>query len=207
MCRCRKLCCCASIHPSGTAKRWRYGAPAPCSGQSLAPLSAAMADRQLQLALGVLHQLYGLPIGIVAFLGILRFHSRGPVRRGPSISIFLVSAALGVALGALQMLLDRGEVKGLVRLDRDLDHGDLARLLLGLYLFIVHIGYDERAVVPRSRPNAGPQFVVGLLCSCSLCGRDHVLATLALMPTMLQQSMSVSGRGLAGLVIAPRGIR
>ena len=111
-----------------------------------------------------------LPIGIVAFLGILVFIHEARQTR-PEHFDFFGFAALGVALGALQMLLDRGELKDWFELDRDLDHGD-GRLPRSLFIHRSY-GYDERAVVPRSRPNAGPQFRRRSRAHV-LRGRDHV---------------------------------
>ena len=58
-CRCRRPCCSTSTRARSTARRWRCGAWASWSGPILGPDAGRLADRELQLALGVLHQRAG----------------------------------------------------------------------------------------------------------------------------------------------------
>jgi DHA2 family multidrug resistance protein len=141
-----------------------------------------------------------LPIGIIAFLGILVFiHETGHARRERF--DFFGFAALGIAIGALQMMLDRGELKDWFHSTEIWVEATIAGL--ALYLFVVHtITTSERPFLNRDLLRdrnfvAGNvlMFFVGVI----------MFATLALQPTMLQQSMNYPV-ATAGLVIAPRGI-
>jgi DHA2 family multidrug resistance protein len=76
-----------------------------------------------------------LPIGIIAFLGILFFiHESRHAHRDRF--DFFGFAALGVAIGALQMLLDRGELKDWFHSTEIWIEATIAGL--ALYLFVVH---------------------------------------------------------------------
>ncbi len=141
-----------------------------------------------------------LPIGIVAFLGILVFIHEARQTR-PEHFDFFGFAALGVALGALQMLLDRGELKDWFDSTEIWITGTVASL--GLYLFIVHTATTKEPSFLDRALMRDRNFVVGLVLMFFV--GVIMFATLALMPTMLQQSMSYPV-ATAGLVIAPRGI-
>jgi DHA2 family multidrug resistance protein len=141
-----------------------------------------------------------LPIGIVAFVGILVFiHETRHVQRERF--DFFGFGALGVAIGALQMLLDRGELK-------DWFHSteiwvEAMAASLAFYLFVVHTittsgrPFLNRDLLRDSNLAAGLvlMFFLGVI----------MFATLALLPTMLQQLMHYPV-ATAGLVIAPRGV-
>jgi DHA2 family multidrug resistance protein len=108
---------------------------------------------------------------------------------------------LGVAIGALQMLLDRGELKDWLHSTEIWVEASAAGL--AFYLFVVHtITARERPFLDRTLlrdPNLAAglvlMFFLGLI----------MFATLALLPTMLQQLMHFPV-ATAGLVIAPRGV-
>ena len=76
-----------------------------------------------------------LPVGIIAFLGIL-FSSTRPVIPGASALIFSALGRSAVAIGALQMLLDRGELKDWFHSTEIWVEATIAGL--ALYLFVVH---------------------------------------------------------------------
>jgi MFS transporter, DHA2 family, multidrug resistance protein len=143
------------------------------------PCAWRLVDRQLQLALGVLHQ---------------------PAGRRERFDFFGF-AALGVAIGALQMLLDRGELKDWFHSTEIWIEATIAGL--ALYLFVVHTvttrepPFLNRDLLRDRNFVAGNvlMFFVGVI----------MFATLALLPTMLQQSMDYPV-ATAGLVTAPRGI-
>ncbi len=141
-----------------------------------------------------------VPIGIVAFLGILVFiHETRQTRRERF--DFFGFAALGVAIGALQMLLDRGELKDWFHSTEIWVEATIAGL--ALYLFVVHtLTMREPPFLNRDLMR-DRNFVVGLVLMFFV--GVIMFATLALMPTMLQQSMNYPV-ATAGLVIAPRGI-
>jgi MFS transporter, DHA2 family, multidrug resistance protein len=141
-----------------------------------------------------------LPIGIIAFVGILVFiHEVRQTR--PERFDFFGFAALGVALGALQMLLDRGELKDWFDSTEIWITATIAGL--GLYLFTVHTATTKGPSFLDRALMQDRNFVVGLVLMFFV--GVIMFATLALMPTMLQQSMSYPV-ATAGLVIAPRGI-
>jgi DHA2 family multidrug resistance protein len=141
-----------------------------------------------------------LPVGIIAFLGILVFihESRHAYRERFD---FFGFAALGVAIGALQMLLDRGLLKDWFHSTEIWIEAAIAGL--ALYLFVVHTvttrepPFLNRDLLRNRNFVAGNllMFFVGVI----------MFATLALLPTMLQQSMDYPV-ATAGLVTAPRGI-
>jgi DHA2 family multidrug resistance protein len=141
-----------------------------------------------------------LPVGIIAFLGILFFihESRHAHRERFD---FFGFAALGVAIGALQMLLDRGELKDWFRSTEIWVEAMIAGL--ALYLFVVHTVTTREPPFLNRDLLRDRNFVVGLVLMFFV--GVIMFATLALMPTMLQQSMNYPV-ATAGLVIAPRGI-
>jgi len=141
-----------------------------------------------------------LPIGIIAFLGILFFiHETRHARRERF--DFLGFGALAIAIGALQMLLDRGELKDWFHSTEIWIEATIAGL--ALYLFVVHtMTTSERPFLNRDLLR-DPNFVTGNVLMFFI--GVIMFATLALQPTMLQQSMNYPV-ATAGLVIAPRGI-
>ncbi len=138
-----------------------------------------------------------LPIGLFAFTALAVFLAEGPLRRRRfDLFGFL---ALSLALGALQMMLDRGE-----RLDWLASTEIRAELLLAvsaLWVFLVHSAtHPAPFVTPallRDRTFALSltlSFLVGL----------NLFSTIALLPPMLQNLMDYPVI-VAGLVLAPRG--
>jgi DHA2 family multidrug resistance protein len=141
-----------------------------------------------------------LPVGIIAFLGILFFiHETRHARRERF--DFFGFGALAIAIGALQMLLDRGELKDWFHSTEIWIEATIAGL--ALYLFVVHtMTTSERPFLNRDLLR-DPNFVTGNVLMFFI--GVIMFATLALQPTMLQQSMNYPV-ATAGLVIAPRGI-
>jgi len=141
-----------------------------------------------------------LPVGILCTLGILAFirYSRN-VHREPFDVIGFMTLSLGV--GALQLMLDRGELKDWFHSREIWVEAIIAGL--GFYLFAVHTATTEgRSFLNREllkSPNfiAGTMlmFVVGLI----------MTGTLALLPTMMQQLMNYPVF-TTGLVTAPRAV-
>ena len=142
-----------------------------------------------------------LPVGILAFLGLLAFLPETE-RATTGRSTVRLRACSASAIGALQLMLDRGEQLGLVRLARD--HRSRRSLGgLGFYLFVVHT-FTGRAARSSTRSCSRTAtsstglifiFVVGII----------LLATLALLPPFLQNLMGYPVL-TAGLVLAPRGV-
>ena len=126
-----------------------------------------------------------LPVGIIAFLGILFFIHKS--RHAPRERFdFFGFAALGVAIGALQMLLDRGELKDWFHSTEIWIEATIAGL--ALYLFVVHTVTTREPPFLNRDLLRDRNFVVGLVLMFFV--GVIMFATLALMPTMLQQSMN-----------------
>jgi DHA2 family multidrug resistance protein len=140
-----------------------------------------------------------LPFGILALLGILAYVKETDVKPERRFDL-LGFAFLTLAIGALQMMLDRGE-------NQDWFHSReiLAELILaalGFYWFVVHIfTYRQPFIDPvifRDRNFAMGlvfMFIIGII----------LLATMALLPPFLQNLMNYPVLDV-GLVMAPRGI-
>ncbi|HEX6442039.1 MAG TPA: DHA2 family efflux MFS transporter permease subunit [Stellaceae bacterium] len=141
-----------------------------------------------------------LPFGVLAALGIFLFirESRHGHREPFD---FFGFASLSLAIGALQMLLDRGELKDWFGSTEIWVEAALAAL--GLYLFVVHTW----TATDRSFLNRGllkdANCVIGTLLMF-LIGIP-LYGTMTLLPTMLQQMLNYPVV-TTGLVTAPRGI-
>ena len=109
---------------------------------------------------------------------------------------------MSLAIGALQMMLDRGELKDWFGSTRDLDRGDRSPAL-AFYLFVVHTATaTDRSFLNRELlkdANCMVGTVLMFLIGIPLYG------TMALLPTMLQNLMNYPVV-TTGLVTAPRGI-
>src|SRR5262245_36106502 len=109
-------------------------------------------------------------------------------------------AALSIGVGALQLMLDRGELKDWFSSTEIRIEALVAAL--GLYLFITHMLTAEHPFISRALFK-DRNFVIG---SIFIFMVGIVLfATLALMPPLMQGLMGYSVL-TAGLVSAPRGI-
>jgi DHA2 family multidrug resistance protein len=140
-----------------------------------------------------------VPLGVLALLGILAFVPE--TERHPNRGFdFFGFALLSIAIGALQLMLDRGN-----SLDwfgsREIIFEAVAAAL-ALYMFLVHMftaekPFIEPALFKDRNFTAGLtlMFVVGVM----------LLATLALLPPFLQNLLGFPVV-TAGLVLAPRGI-
>jgi MFS transporter, DHA2 family, multidrug resistance protein len=140
-----------------------------------------------------------LPVGILAFLGILAFVR--DTRRNPGQRFDLLGfALLSLGVGALQMMLDRGEQKdwfGALEI-----MVECALAFCGFWMFAMWTTIADRPflnpVLLRDRNFVGSCvliFVVGII----------LYATLALLPPMLQDLMDYPVT-TAGVVMMPRGI-
>ena len=141
-----------------------------------------------------------VPVGILCAIGILVFiRPTRNVHREPF--DFLGFATLSLAIGALQLMLDRGELKDWFNSFEI--WVELTVAVLGFYLFTVHtVTTGERSFLNRDLLTSANfiagtilMFVVGLIMS----------GTMALMPTMLQNLMNYPAL-TTGLVMAPRGL-
>jgi DHA2 family multidrug resistance protein len=141
-----------------------------------------------------------LPFGVLASVGILIFiHETRHGRREPF--DFFGFAALSVAIGALQMLLDRGELKDWFGSMEIWIEATIAAL--ALYLFIVHtVTTSGSSFLNRELLRDGNCMVGTLL--MFLIGIP-LYGTMTLLPLMLQNLMNYPVV-TTGLVTAPRGI-
>jgi MFS transporter, DHA2 family, multidrug resistance protein len=141
-----------------------------------------------------------LPIGALATLGILIFmREMRHARREPF--DFFGFAMLSLAIGALQMLLDRGELKDWFGSTEIWIEATVAGLCF--YLFVVHtVTATDRSFLNRDLLKDG-NFVAGTILMFFI---GIILnGTLALVPTMLQELMNYPVL-TTGLVTAPRGL-
>jgi DHA2 family multidrug resistance protein len=140
-----------------------------------------------------------VPFGILSFLGILTFMPETALRK--SRFDFFGFTALSFAIGALQLMLDRGQLKDWLNSTEIWIEAGVAGI--SFYLFVVHM------LTTSKPPFVSPAlfkdrnfvtgnifiFVVGVV----------LFATLALLPPMLQDLLNYPVL-LTGLVTAPRGI-
>ena len=141
-----------------------------------------------------------LPVGVVASLGILIF-IRETRRTHREAFDFFGFVTLSIAVGAFQMMLDRGELKDWF----DSTEIWVEAIISGVsvYLFIVHTATaSERSFINLDLLKS-PNFMAGTVLMFFVGG--VLSGTLALLPTMLQSLMNYPVF-TTGLVTAPRGI-
>jgi DHA2 family multidrug resistance protein len=142
-----------------------------------------------------------VPVGTMAFYGIWKYIRKQPAARSMRFDMFGF-ATLSLAIGALQMLLDRGEQNDWFASRETWVEAIL--LAMSLAYFIAHTAlmpagksfFDYRLLKNRN-------YVTGLL-FIFIVGMV-LFATRALMPTMLQGLMGYPA-AVAGLVTAPSGL-
>ena len=140
-----------------------------------------------------------LPVGALCALGILAFiRPSRPMRRG-QFDMFGF-AMLSIAVGSLQLMLDRGQIKDWFNSTEIWIEATIA--VLCFYLLIVHtVTAGERSFVNRELLKS-PNFVAG---SVLMFGVGMILSgTLALMPSMMQVLLNYPVFD-AGWMMAPRG--
>ncbi len=142
-----------------------------------------------------------VPIGALAFWGIWRYIQPSKAARRVRFDMFGF-LTLSIAIGALQMLLDRGEQN-----DWFASGETWFELVLALLAFSYFIGHTLTRPAGQSfvdfRLLKNANYVTGLLL-IFIVG-VVLFATRALMPTMLQGLMGYPA-ALAGLVTAPSGL-
>ena len=140
-----------------------------------------------------------LPIGILAFLGLLFFLPTSEKRRANRFDFFGF-IALSVAVGFLQIMLDRGSLKDWFSSTEIIVEGLIAAI--AFYLFIIHCLTHKRPFINLAL-FADANFLIGNIIIFII--GVVIFATLALLPPMLQELMNYSVI-TTGLVTAPRGI-
>ena len=140
-----------------------------------------------------------LPLGILTISGLWIF-MKSPRRAAASHFDFVGFAVLSLGLGALQLMLDRGEFKDWFGSTEIIVYAVLCGL--GFYLFLVHMLTADAPIIPP-RIFRDMNFVAGLLI-IFLIGM-LILAIAALLAPYLQ---TLSGRSVVntGLLLAPRGV-
>jgi len=140
-----------------------------------------------------------LPIGIIAFAGILSFvpESRRTDNRSFDYFGFVL---LSLSIGALQLLLDRGQSLDWFS-SREIVVETVAAILF-MYMFLVHTLTAEHPFI-KPAMFVDKNFVVGLI-FIFIIGTT-LYATLALLPPFMQQLMKFPVV-TTGLVLAPRGM-
>jgi DHA2 family multidrug resistance protein len=139
-----------------------------------------------------------VPFGILAAIGIVATLPETAKRR-LQFDMFGF-AALSLGIGALQLMLDRGELKDWFSSTEIQLEGLIAAV--GLFLFVVHTATGKNTFISRGLFK-DRNFVIG---STFIFMIGVVLfATLALMPPLLQGLMGYPVLA-AGLVTAPRGV-
>jgi MFS transporter, DHA2 family, multidrug resistance protein len=140
-----------------------------------------------------------LPIGILGLIGMIMYLPDTPRRQGDKLDWFGF-ATLSLTIGALQVMLDRGEIKDWFSSGEIIIEAVVAAS--AFYLFIVHTFTADK---PFVRPDlfrdrnfdAGVVFV-------SVVGLTYY-SSLALQPPYLQELMNYPVV-TAGLVMGPRGM-
>ncbi len=140
-----------------------------------------------------------LPVGILALTGIIASVSETEKRPGLPFDWFGF-ALLSLAIGALQIMLDCGELQDWFSSYEILI--EAALFAVCLYMFLVHM-FTARNPFLQPGLFKDRNFAVGL-CLIFIVG-IVLLATLALLPPFLQDLMGFPVV-TAGLVLAPRGI-
>jgi MFS transporter, DHA2 family, multidrug resistance protein len=139
-----------------------------------------------------------VPFGILGIAGLALFLRE----RGGSAALkfdWIGFAALSLGLGALQLVLDRGEVKDWFGSTEIIVEATLAAL--GFYLFLVHVAMAKRPFIPP-RIFRDLNFSMGLLVMFAV--GIVLLASSALLAPYLQ-TLGGYPVAQAGMLMAPRG--
>lgn len=140
-----------------------------------------------------------VPFGVMAILGLLLFMPRMKGNQGLQFDWFGF-AVLSLGIGALQMMLDRGELKDWFGSGEIITEGVLAGI--GFYLFLVHMFTARKPFIPRELFSDW-NFIIGVLVRFIL-GLILVASSALLAPYL--EDLANYPVETAGLVMAPRGI-
>ena len=141
-----------------------------------------------------------LPIGVLCATGILVFIRTSRVVHREAFD-FVGFLTLSLGVGALQLMLDRGELKDWFHSTEIWVEATIAGL--GFYLFAVHTATTEESSFLNRMLFKSTNFVAGTLLMFTV--GMIMTGTLALLPTMLQQLMNYPAM-TTGFVTAPRGL-
>lgn len=139
-----------------------------------------------------------LPFGILAWLGIATYVKETALNKKRKLDLFGFTL-LAIAIGSLQMFLDRGESQNwFAGLEIIIEAGLAA---LAFYMFVVHM-FTAKAPFLDPEMFKDKNFVVGLFFAFML--GVVLLATMALLPPYLQNLIGYPVIDV-GLVLSPRG--
>lgn len=140
-----------------------------------------------------------LPFGLLAWMGLAAFVKETPIDKSRRFD-WLGFALLSLGIGALQMMLDRGQSLDWFASFEVLFEAGLA--VLALYLFLGHMfTYQHPFIDPKIFRDRN--FSIGLLFIFVI--GIILLATMALLPPFMQQLMGYPVVDV-GYLLAPRGI-
>lgn len=143
--------------------------------------------------------LINLPLGTLAALGVAAFLDDSEVDPHAKFDVFGFTL-LSVALGSLQLMLDRGQTLDWFASAEIA--AELAIALAAFWMFVVHIlTTTEPFISPQ--PFRDVNFVMGLAIIMLL--GVVLLATMALLPVFVQTMLGYPVQ-TAGMILAPRGI-
>ena len=140
-----------------------------------------------------------VPVGILSFLGVLSALPETTLRK--SRFDFFGFAALGLAIGALQLILDRGQLRDWFNSPEICIEAGLSAL--AFYLFVVHMLTTTRERFVSLAIFKDRNFIAGNV-FMAICG-GIMMSSTALIPPLLQQLLSYPV-ATAGLVSVPRGV-
>ena len=140
-----------------------------------------------------------LPFGVLAWYGLSKYLHETTIDRSRRFDL-QGFAYLSIAIGSLQMMLDRGESLDWFDSREVVIEGALAAL--SLYLFVVHIFTAERPFL-EPRLFKDRNFTLGLI-NIFIVG-IILLASMALLPPFLQNLMGYPVIDV-GALLAPRGV-
>lgn len=140
-----------------------------------------------------------LPFGLLAWFGLSKYLQETAIEYARKFDL-MGFAFLALAIGSLQMMLDRGESLDWFASREVLIEGIMAGL--SFYLFIVHIFTDKKSFIEPGLFK-DRNFSLGLL-AIFIVG-IILLATMALLPPFLQNLMNYPIIDV-GYLLAPRGV-
>ena len=195
-CRCRKPCC-SAVYPR---ERQGFAMALFGIGVMIGPVLGPVLGGWLTENYSWRYVFYiNLPIGILDLIGIMIFLPEFPRNAGAKLDWFGFGT-LSIAIGALQVMLDRGE---------QLDWFGSGEIIIeaivaasALYLFLVHTFTADNPFV-RPAMFRDRNFAAGVL-FIAVVGLTYY-ASMALQPPYLQELMDYPVV-TAGLVMGPRGV-
>jgi MFS transporter, DHA2 family, multidrug resistance protein len=140
-----------------------------------------------------------LPVGIISFIGISTYMSETRTQKS-RFDVFGF-ASLSLAIGALQLMLDRGQLMDWFNSPEICIEAAVSGL--SFYLFVVHLLTGDKPAFVSTALFKDRNFAMGNICVFIVC--VVMFSSLALLPSLLQVSMNYPV-SLAGWDMAPRGL-